>query len=62
LKYPLESTVGDFGLERSDGPFACPLAVVVEDEDPVITDVVRGADLLDSTPRQIYLQRQLGYR
>lgn len=57
----LESESGDFVIKRRDGLIAYHLAVVVDDYEQGITEIVRGIDLIDSTPRQIYLQKTLQY-
>jgi glutamyl-Q tRNA(Asp) synthetase len=61
IRQQLTSATGDFVLRRADGIYTYQLAVVVDDAAQGVTHVVRGADLLDSTPRQIYLQQLLGY-
>ncbi len=58
----LAADCGDFIIRRSDGVYAYQLAVVVDDAEMGVSQVVRGCDLLRSTPRQIYLHRLLGYR
>lgn len=59
--YPEGRAGGDFVLRRADGVWSYQLAVVVDDAEAGISEVIRGADLLDSTPRQIALCRALGY-
>ncbi|MFT0212190.1 tRNA glutamyl-Q(34) synthetase GluQRS [Pseudomonas sp. F1_0610] len=61
FKQNISTDVGDFIIKRKDQYYAYQLAVVVDDGLQGITDVVRGADLLDNTPRQLYLQKILGY-
>lgn len=56
----LDTECGDFIVRRADGLIAYHLAVVVDDAAAGVTDVVRGVDLIDSTPRQLHLQRLLG--
>lgn len=58
----LSASCGDFVIHRADGPYAYHLAVVVDDAAAGVNQLVRGADLLGSTPRQIYLQRIFQYR
>ena len=58
----LEEESGDFIVRRRDGLIAYHLAVVVDDEFQGVTEIVRGIDLMDSTPRQIWLQQLLEYR
>lgn len=62
LQQRLQSESGDFVIERRDKLIAYHLAVVVDDHLQGVTEVVRGVDLLDSTPRQIWLQQLLGYQ
>ncbi len=61
IKQNLCNEIGDFVLKRADGQFAYQLAVVVDDAEQGVTNVVRGADLLNSTTRQIFIQQLLGF-
>lgn len=57
----LESKIGDFIIKRADNIFAYHLATVVDDAEQNISQIVRGIDLLESTPRQVYLQKKLNF-
>ncbi len=61
IRQNLATEIGDFVLRRADGIIAYQLAVAVDDDDQGITQIIRGADLLASTPRQIFLQQLLGF-
>ncbi len=61
IEQTLAQDVGDFVLKRADGLYAYQLAVVVDDFEQGVTHILRGADLLNSSPRQIYLQQLLRY-
>jgi glutamyl-tRNA synthetase len=62
LRVRSDREVDDFVVRRGDGAFAYNLAVIVDDADQGVDQVVRGADLADSTPRQVWLARALGLR
>ncbi len=58
----LSNDIGDFVIQRRDGFFSYQFASVIDDQFQGVTTIVRGADLLESTPRQVYLQNCLGYQ
>lgn len=58
----VEEEVGDFVVKRADGLFAYQLAVIIDDHDSGVTDIVRGADLIDNTPRQLAIYQALGWQ
>jgi glutamyl-Q tRNA(Asp) synthetase len=60
IQHNMLTEIGDFIVKRKDGLFAYQLAVVVDDAEQGVTDIVRGCDLLDTTTRQLYLQQKLG--
>lgn len=62
ISHNIFQDIGDFVLQRADGYFTYQLATVVDDNFQGVTHIVRGADLLDSTSRQIFLQHQLNYK
>ena len=61
IEQDIRRDIGDFVLKRADGQFSYQLAVVTDDANQGITHIVRGADLLDSTPRQVYMQQLMDY-
>jgi glutamyl-tRNA synthetase len=61
-RFDVEADLGDFVIQKSDGTAAYQLAVVVDDVDAGITHIVRGDDLIDSTPRQILIYQALGWQ
>jgi len=61
-QFDLDNDSGDFIVRRADGLYSYQLAVALDDVEQEMTEIIRGIDLLDSTPRQMYVQQQLGFR